>query len=138
MNDSLKTIKFSGSPAKPGVSREDSVLGHVAAAFEQRGRSARVFLSVNLGVANFSAATRFHSVKSARASFTSSFISPADSGRKTIWHASCYIHGDVNSFPRWSAGREIPSRGRRTAFTENWTAPMTGRFPHIMNQPTIK
>lgn len=138
MSDSLKTIKFRGSPEKPGVSPAETVPVHVETALERRGQSARVFLSTKLGLANFGVATHFHSVKSARASFTSSFISTADSGRKTIWHASCFIHGDVSSFPRWSAGREIPSRGRRTAFTENWTAPMTGRFPHISNQPTIK
>ena len=138
MNDSLKTIKFSGSPAKPGVSKEDSALGHVAVAFEQRGQSARVFLPAKLGVANFSTATRFHSMKSACAPFTSYFIPVPESGRKTTWHASCFTQGDVSSFRRSSAGQEIPPRGRRSAFTENWTAPMAGRFPYIMNQPTIK
>jgi len=128
----------SRSLAKPGNSRAETVLRHAAAAPEQRDPSARVFLSAELGVANFCAATRFHSVKSARASFTSSFIPAVDSGRKTIWHASCFMRDDVSSFRRWSAGQEIPSRGRRPAFTENWTAPLAGRFPHIMNQSTIK
>ena len=138
MNDSLKTIKFSGSPANPGVSPAETNLDHVSVAPERRGSSARVFLSAKLGMANFDAATRFHSVKSACASFTSSFISGPDSGRKTTWHASCYMQDDVSSFRRSSAGQEIPARGRRSAFKENWTAPMAGRFPHIMNQPTIK
>jgi len=138
MNDSLKTIKFSGSPEKPGVSREDSALGYVAVTLERSGRSARVFLSAKFGLANFSASTRFHSMKSACASFTSSFISGPDSGRKTTWHASCFMQGDVSSFRRSSAGQEIPACGRCSAFTENWTAPMAGRFPYIMNQPTIK
>lgn len=138
MSDSLKTMLNSGSPEKPGVSPAETIPCHVAAAPEWNGRSARVFLSAKLGVANFDAATRFHSVKSARASFTSSFISGPDPVLKTLWHASCSKRSDVSSFRRSSAGQEIPSRGRRSAFTENWTAPMAGRFPYIMNQPTIK
>jgi len=138
MSDSLKTMLNSGSPEKPGVSPAETIPCHVAAAPERNGRSARVFLSAKLGVANFGAATRFHSVKSACAPFTSYFIPVPESGRKTTWHASCFMHGDVSSFRRSSAGQEIPPRGRRSAFTENWTAPMAGRFPHIMNQPTIK
>ena len=138
MSDSLKTIKFSGSPEKPGVSREETSLDHSSTALEQRGWSARVFLSAKLGVANFRTATCFHSVKSARASFTSYFISVPESGRKTVWHASCFMQTGTSSFLRWSAGQEIPSRGRRSVFMENWTAPMAGRFPHISNQPTIK
>ena len=138
MNDSLKTIKFSGSLEKPGVSPAESAFDHVSAALERHGSSARVCLSAKLGMANFGAATRFHSVKSARASFTSSFISGPDPVLKTTWHASCFMQDDVSSFRRSSAGQEIPSRGRRPAFTENWTTPMAGRFPFIMNQPTIK
>ena len=138
MSDSLKTIKFSGSPEKPGVSREETSLDHSSTALEQRGWSARVFLSAKLGVANFRTATCFHSVKSARASFTSYFIPVPESGRKTFWHASCSMQSDVSSFRRSSAGQEIPARGQRSAFTENWTAPMAGCFPYIMNQPTIK
>ena len=138
MSDSLKTTKNSGSPAKPGVSREELVLDRESAAPEQCVPSARVFLSTKLGVANFGAAVRFHSVKSPRASFTSSFISGPDPVRKTTWHASCFMWDDVSSFRRWSAGQEIPPRGRRSSFTEQWTAPMAGRFPYIMNQPTIK
>ena len=138
MNDSLKTTMNCESPEKPGVFPAESALDHVSTALERHGPSARVFLTAKLGVANFGAATRFHFVKSARASFTSSFISGPVSGRKTTWHASCFLQGDVSSFRRSSAGQEIPSRGRRSAFTENWTAPMAGRFPHISNQPTIK
>ena len=138
MNDSLNKTMNIGSPVKPGVSPAEVILGHVAAAPERCGRSARVFLSIKLGMTNSGAAKHFHSVKNARASFTSYFISVPESGRKTFWHASCFMQRDVSSFPRWSAGQEIPSRGRRPAFTENWTAPMAGRFPHISNQPTIK
>ena len=138
MSDNFKTPTNFGSVAKSGDCPVETVLRHESAAPEQRDRSARVFLTSKLGVANFSAATRFHSVKSARASFTSSFLSVPESGLKTFWHASCFMQGDVSSFRRSSAGQEIPSRGRRSAFTENWTAPMAGRFPHISNQPTIK
>ena len=138
MNDSLKTMTNCGSPEKPGISREETAPGHAVAAPERRGRSARVFLASKLGLANFCDARRFHSVKSARAFFTSSFIPVPGSGRKTVWHASCFMQTGASSFLRWSAGQEIPSRGRRSAFTENWTAPMAGRFPHISNQPTIK
>ena len=138
MNDSLKTMTNCGSPEKPGISREETAPGHAVAAPERRGPSARVFLVSKLGLANFCGARRFHSVKSARAFFTSSFIPVPAPALKTIWHASCFKHGDVSSFRRWSAGQEIPPRGRRSAFTEQWTAPMAGRFPHISNQPTIK
>ena len=138
MNDSSETTMNSGYLAEPGISQAGTVLRHESAAPERRDPSARVFLSKKLGVANFGAATRFHSVKSARALFTSSFIPAPDSALKTIWHASCFTPAGASSFRRWSAGQEIPSCGRRTAFPEYWTAPMAGRFPHISNQPTIK
>ncbi len=138
MNDSLRSTMNSGSLGNPGVFPAETAPRHESAMSERHDPSDRVFLSGKLAVPNFGAATRFHTVKNARAFFTSFFIPASVSGRETFWHASCFMHGDVSSFLRSSAGQEIPSRGRRTAFTENWTAPLAGCLPRISNQPTIE
>ena len=138
MNFSQETATNVGLLAKPRVSMDPIPVSSLSTAPERRGQPVRVFLFQKLGKTNFVPASYFHFMKNAPASFTSFSCPAARDVRKTTWHGSCSPQGDVSSFPRWSAGQEIPSRGRRSAFTENWTAPMAGRFPHIMNQPTIK
>jgi hypothetical protein len=138
MNDSLRSTTNSGSLGKQGGSPVGIAFCHESAMPERHDPSDRVFLSGKLAVPNFGAATRFHTVKNARAFFTSFSIHVSVSGRKTVWHASCFMQCDASSFRRSSAGQEIPARGRCSTFTEFWTAPMAGCLPHISNQPTIK